>query len=280
MAGIAALAVIGLVFLSVQGALAPAPESAAVTRLEIQSLTPIEEQGRQVYRQFACSVCHQINGAGGGTRGPDLAGVGAQLEPQQILSHLQPITGTSAMPTYGIDNRDVLALTAYVLTLTQPPSAPVSPTVALPRGEALYMANGCAACHAIDGAGGAIGPDLSGEGARHDAAWLIQFLQNPAVVVPGTKMPAHPLPPADAQAVADYLASTKGAAAAPSVESGKMPLRQSGLRGLSRHPGQGRQRRTGPHPDRRPARRNDAREVHPRSRRASIPRRPCRRTAT
>jgi mono/diheme cytochrome c family protein len=223
--GIATLTVTGLIFLSVQGALAPAPESAPVTRLEIPALSPIEQQGRQVYQQYACSVCHAVNGLGGGARGPDLAGVGVRLEPQQILAHLQPVTSTTTstalMPSYVIPNPDVLALTAYLLSLTQAPFPPITPTVTLSRGEGLYLAGGCPACHTIDGVGGTIGPDLSSEGAKHDAAWLVDYLQNPTVVLPGSRMPAHPLPQADTQQVAEYLAGLKGGPQVVSVALGQ-----------------------------------------------------------
>ncbi len=207
--GLAGLAVIGLVFLSVEGALAPALETTHVARLVIPPLTPMEQQGRQVFQQYACTVCHAINGVGG-QRGPDLAGVGAQLQPQQILSHLQPMTGTTIMPDYAIAGPDLLALTSYLLTLTTPPTAPVTPTVALPQGEAIYQASGCMACHTINGEGGSIGPDLSSVGATHDVAWLVQFLENPSVMLPGSRMPAHPLPPNEIQPVAEYLAGLKG----------------------------------------------------------------------
>ena len=93
--------------------------------------------------------------------------------------------------------------------------------MALPRGQALYLANGCPACHTINGEGGTIGPDLSSVGATHDVAWLVQFLQNPSVMLPGSRMPAHPLPPADMQAVAEYLVGLKGGPQVASVALGQ-----------------------------------------------------------
>ncbi|MBI5136806.1 MAG: c-type cytochrome [Nitrospirae bacterium] len=87
-------------------------------------------------------------------------------------------------------------------------------------GRALYDAKGCAGCHAIAGAGGQVGPDLSAEGTRkdRDRAWHIAHLMNPAGVVPGSIMPPLVKSEADAGHLADFLltlAGTPPAKAAP-----------------------------------------------------------------
>jgi menaquinol-cytochrome c reductase cytochrome b/c subunit len=62
------------------------------------------------------------------------------------------------------------------------------------KGEAglkIFQGNGCAACHALGGSGGKIGPALDKEGtvAGHDAAWQIAHLKNPQSKTPGSAMP-------------------------------------------------------------------------------------------
>lgn len=226
---VAILAVLGIATLTVQGALAPSPEPAQVTRVEIARLTLIEEEGRQLYKEKACAVCHAIDGVGG-TRGPDLAGVGTRLDPESLIAHLRPSAGSSLMPAYVLDNRDLIAITSYLLTLTKPPRAGVpSPTPVSP-GQAKYQAQGCPACHAIDGLGGTRGPDLSAVGSRRDRAWLERYLQDPTIVLPNTRMPVHSLAPEDVQAIADYLSGLTGGAlaAGPSAEAGKVIYDEQG----------------------------------------------------
>jgi cytochrome c oxidase subunit 2 len=87
------------------------------------------------------------------------------------------------------------------------------------RGEALFMANGCAACHMIRGtpAAGAIGPDLTHVGSRgriaadtlpNEAEALVRWIAQSDRIKPGVHMPAfRTLGAADLTAVAAYLGS-------------------------------------------------------------------------
>jgi cytochrome c oxidase subunit 2 len=69
----------------------------------------------------------------------------------------------------------------------------------------------CASCHMIDGEGGAVGPDLTRVGARHDAAWLKPWIIQPDAVDPAANMPAfgEVLNDADMNAIVMYLAARK-----------------------------------------------------------------------
>jgi len=87
------------------------------------------------------------------------------------------------------------------------------------RGAAIF-GGPCAACHVVRGnpTGGRAGPDLTHFASRRSIAagtlsmtrgniqgWIAQ----PQASKPGTSMPAVPLPPADANAVAHYLATLR-----------------------------------------------------------------------
>ena len=53
------------------------------------------------------------------------------------------------------------------------------------QGKQLYTTKGnCGQCHAIDGWGGGVGPDLSEIGARRSASYLRQALVEPEAAVP------------------------------------------------------------------------------------------------
>jgi cytochrome c oxidase subunit 2 len=87
------------------------------------------------------------------------------------------------------------------------------------RGGAVF-AGSCAACHVVRGtaASGRAGPDLTHVASRRSIAagtlpmtrgGLQGWIAQPQALKPGTSMPAIPLIPADADAVAHYLASLR-----------------------------------------------------------------------
>jgi cytochrome c oxidase subunit 2 len=96
------------------------------------------------------------------------------------------------------------------------PARPVADPLAA-RGESLFQANGCGACHTIRGtpAAGVIGPDLTHVGSRYSiaAATLAtrtetfqQWLMHPERIKPGVHMPRYGMLPAeDLRALATYL---------------------------------------------------------------------------
>lgn len=84
-------------------------------------------------------------------------------------------------------------------------------------GKALFAANGCAACHSLDGSA-SIGPDLSRFGARKTLGAGIlapsventaAFIRNPHKFKPGARMPAYAeMSAEDATAIARWLKET------------------------------------------------------------------------
>jgi mono/diheme cytochrome c family protein len=76
-------------------------------------------------------------------------------------------------------------------------------------GRRVYLAQECDLCHAIDGVGGTMGPDLSHAGARRDRSWLAEEITNPDSHQPGSRMPAHELSKKELDALAGYLAALK-----------------------------------------------------------------------
>lgn len=101
----------------------------------------------------------------------------------------------------------------------QPAAAPGDPDAE--RGQALFLANGCGACHTIRGtsAGGVVGPDLTHVGGRlslgagtlgNEPAAFVRWIARTEQVKPGVHMPAFGmLPPDDVRALAAYLDSLR-----------------------------------------------------------------------
>ncbi|MDF2626194.1 MAG: copper amine oxidase-like protein [Symbiobacteriaceae bacterium] len=75
----------------------------------------------------------------------------------------------------------------------------------LARGIQIVHDKGCMVCHTINGAGGQIGPDLTGVGARYSEEWLHTWLENPQAVRTGSRMPNFRFTDTDLTAVVTYL---------------------------------------------------------------------------
>jgi ubiquinol-cytochrome c reductase cytochrome b subunit len=60
------------------------------------------------------------------------------------------------------------------------------------KGQELYQSQGCAACHKINGQGGAVGPDLSNEGGKgRSRDWLTIQIRDPKAHAAASIMPSY-----------------------------------------------------------------------------------------
>jgi len=79
------------------------------------------------------------------------------------------------------------------------------------RTASLVIGRYCASCHMIEGEGGSAGPDLTHEGAKHDAKWLKEWISDPSTVDPAANMPpfGDRLSADELTHLANYLANRK-----------------------------------------------------------------------
>ena len=96
---------------------------------------------------------------------------------------------------------DWITLPPEKISATDPPGTPGY----VVKGAAVYRANHCNACHAVNGSGGALGPALNGLSLRQTKDWVLQHFQEPQRLSPGTIMPPYKLPPADLNDLTQYL---------------------------------------------------------------------------
>lgn len=139
-------------------------------------------QGERLF-QSQCAGCHGPKGEGGS--GPTLATPAltrATTEESLIKVIAEGIPGTE-MPRSRLDTARIRQIAEYVRRLGQLPPERVAGDAA--RGKQLYETKGfCAQCHAINGRGGALGPDLTAIGLRRGARHLRTSLTDPEADVP------------------------------------------------------------------------------------------------
>jgi mono/diheme cytochrome c family protein len=65
----------------------------------------------------------------------------------------------------------------------------------------------CFSCHAINGRGGNMAPDLTWEGSSVERRWLVSFMKNPNTLRPALirRMPRFNVTDAEAETIADYI---------------------------------------------------------------------------
>lgn len=129
--------------------------------------------GRSNYNA-SCAGCHGLDGSGS-DKAVNIAGSSrvrgfSDDQLSGIIRNGVPGTGMPAFHTFS--DRQVRALVSYVRRLQGRNEAKTLPGDAQ-RGRAIFFGKGeCSTCHAVSGAGGFLGPDLSGVGDSASAEGL------------------------------------------------------------------------------------------------------------
>jgi PQQ-dependent dehydrogenase (methanol/ethanol family) len=155
------------------------------------------QSGTAAKQQFVthCAVCHGEDGRGG-QLGHGIVNVQdpratSALAVQGIVRSGVPAKG---MPAFtALTDAEVDSITAYVMSLksSAAPAPPAQPVVTVQgdvkAGFDFFIHEGkCGSCHAIQGRGGVIGPDLTSVGRTRTAELIEQSLLNPGSLPPAT----------------------------------------------------------------------------------------------
>lgn len=123
--------------------------------------------GARLFRQKGCETCHALGGKGGRI-GPALDPYGRYASPLFLTTDLWNRGKAMAakmremgVPRPSFERNDVPDLLAFIRAAGRGGLERVYAPVGNPgRGEKLYRTKRCADCHAIQGHGGTVGPDL------------------------------------------------------------------------------------------------------------------------
>jgi mono/diheme cytochrome c family protein len=202
-------------------------------------------RGKKLVAEDGCASCHQINGVTPPQNfAPSLSRVGSRALAQVVfakgMKHTLPdyIAGKIRdprsfgpglkMPKFTLTDAQMDSLTTALLAQTDraaglPQELITAATHATnyhPGGDAGRLMEDlkCQSCHAINGKGGDMAPDLTREGSSVQRAWLEEFLKNPNTLRPALirRMPKFNLAPAEIKTISDYIL---GAYQAPGLDS-------------------------------------------------------------
>jgi len=217
------------------GYLASKTDSDFIGNLHYEAATPQQiEHGKTLVIERGCASCHVINGVKKPDDfAPELSVVGSRplakivfapgvphTLPDYIAAKIRnPRSFGSAlkMPQFTLGAPQVDSLVTALLAETDraqnmPSALRVAgpkPSNYRPAGKAgqLIEDMSCFSCHAINGRGGNMAPDLSFEGSSVQRAWLVSFLKSPTTLRPALirRMPRFNVTDAEANTLADYI---------------------------------------------------------------------------
>lgn len=175
------------------------------------------EAGARIRDALQCDVCH---GGAPAAAAPPLTDAARRLKRDWLQAYLaqphdvrpfgwQPGAGTR-MPDFRLSATEIDTLVAWLDRLSgaqhagEAPPAPSGHTAA--TTETLLRERwGCMGCHAWNGAGGRIGPDLARTGARLQPAHVRAILADPGRALASGIMPRPQLPGRDLDRIAALL---------------------------------------------------------------------------
>ena len=190
--------------------------------------------GKALVNERGCASCHEINGVNRPDNfAPDLSAVGSRPLSKLVfvpeVAHTLPdylaakirqprVFGKQLkMPQYAFIPAQVDALVTALLAQTE--RAQTLPAMLRVPGQAVtnYQPAGkagklmedmqCFSCHAINGRGGDMAPDLTWEGSAVGRPWLVSFFKNPNTLRPALirRMPKFNMTDAEISTLADYI---------------------------------------------------------------------------
>jgi mono/diheme cytochrome c family protein len=195
----------------------------------------LSERGRVLAEEYGCVRCHEASPADRlalglvARQGPDLSRIGQRAFAGWIFDWLASpgrLRSGAVMPELfspfdEAGRVERYAVARYLASL----GGPLGPSSLLPRaqqqqrvhrGERLYAAVGCAACHDVHSGSPAVEKPsesrilaINAQGSKTTAEKLAAYLQNPLTVAPDGRMPNMMLQGEEARDLAYYLCQTR-----------------------------------------------------------------------
>jgi mono/diheme cytochrome c family protein len=190
-------------------------------------------RGKKLASDYGCAACHRINGiAPPDGFAPDLSRIGSkplfqvgflrgmpETLPDYISGKIRDPRAFGPalkMPRFTLADNQVEALTTALLAQTDR-AVTMPPELVRSTPRAKYHPGGdtgrlmedlrCQSCHAINGNGGDMAPDLTREGSAVQRAWLLDFMKNPDTLRPALvrRMPKFNLGEDELHKISDYM---------------------------------------------------------------------------
>lgn len=177
------------------------------------------QHGMELIEELGCFGCHKIAGFENVRRvGPELTDVGLKnnftwmvnwlLDPGETLD-------SARMPTFNLNRQEAESIVDYLSSVSRSTrfdhaNDDIDWDLA-DKGKVVWGQARCTLCHATEGVGGAFeglnAPDLGKIGSKVNREWLFNWIKDPSIDFPDTRMPRFRFSDEDIHAVVEYLVS-------------------------------------------------------------------------
>jgi mono/diheme cytochrome c family protein len=186
-------------------------------------LTPSLNLGRQEISDLNCTGCHDLYGSYKKSFVPSLNGIGTKVVNRKWLARwlknprdLQPQT---KMPNFILSGKEVEILSDFLMSfksfsngvkLDSLPDIYVKNKDSdefIAIGKTRFSESRCISCHAVEGKGGHLAPDLATIASKATAVWIFNCINNVHILQPGVEMPQYGFTTKETAAITAYMES-------------------------------------------------------------------------
>ena len=157
---------------------------------------PYLSGGRYVLNKYGCVTCHHLPVEIPVRRyAPRLDYIGNKASRAWLNQWLGDPTvylPESKMPRVEMTDSEREAIVEFLSSLRLDEQLqPIEGVGDAEAGKRLFVENECQSCHALQGVGETVGPELAKVSTKVSRTWLMSYLKNPAALHPETKMPSY-----------------------------------------------------------------------------------------
>ena len=193
---------------------------------------PYLSGGRYVLNKYGCVTCHHLPVEIPVRRyAPRLDYIGNKVTQSwlnQWLSDPTVYLPESKMPRVEMTDSEREAIVEFLSSLRlEEQLQPIEGVGDPEAGKRLFVENECQSCHALQGMGETIGPELANVSTKVNRIWLMSYLKNPANLHPETKMPSYDFTDQQVLNLTEYLLGdatleSTGRASNPALKDGNV----------------------------------------------------------
>ncbi len=153
---------------------------------------PVLAQGRKMFFELGCRGCHKVQGKERIKVGPPLKKIGQKVKRDWLYRWLldpKAYLPETPMPNFKLTREEAADMALFLIPIVT--TADKKVIGSYNKGKQILRESRCVTCHAFEGKGGNIGPDLAKVASKLHPDWITRWIKNPRKILPITVMPDY-----------------------------------------------------------------------------------------